>query len=127
MNHAKRFGLMLALVGAAGMSSSGCYVSAAPAEPVVATNYYTPLYYNGYVVYYDDVGRPVYYAGGVRYYIPPTYVGYNRYVVHYRTHRVHYNRWYGSRGHRYRTYRRSHRAGARRRGRAPARHHRRRR
>lgn len=128
MNLVKRIGLMMALVGAAGMFSSGCFVSASPAEPAVATNYYTPLYYNGYVVYYDEVGRPVYYVGGARYYIPPTYVGYNRYISHYRVHRTHYHRWYGHRGHSYRTYRRGHtvhRGGGRR---APARtHHRRRR
>lgn len=119
--------MLMALVGATSMLGTGCYVSAAPAEPVVATSYYTPLYYNGYVVYYDDVGRPVYYVGGARYYIPATYVGYHRYTDHYRVHRVHYARWYGARGHRYRTYRRAH--GAHRRGgRAPARtHHRRRR
>ena len=125
MNNVKRVGLMLALVGAAGMFTSGCFVSASPAEPAVATNYYTPQYYNGYVVYYDEVGRPVYYLGGARYYIPSTYVHYNHYMNHYRVHRVHYNRWYGHRGHTYRTYRRGHTTHHR--GRAPARtHHRRR-
>ena len=106
MNKVKNLALTLALVAAVGMVSSSCFVSTS-GEPVVSTGYYTPQYYNGYVVYYDTLGRPMYYTGGVRYYVPATYMHYNSYVSHYRTHRVHYNRWNRSRGHRYRTYRRN--------------------
>jgi hypothetical protein len=112
MTHIKRIGLMLALVGAFGMSSSGCFVSTS-AEPAVATNYYTPLYYNGYVVYYDNFGRPIYYVNGAMYYVPSTYMYYGRYVSYYNTHRAYYHRWYRARGMRYRSYRRGHRAGRR--------------
>ena len=63
---------------------------------VVATPYYTPQYYHGYVVYYDDVGRPTYYVGGRRYYIAATDPYYNGYVVHYGRYRTHYHRWHRS-------------------------------
>lgn len=96
--------ITLALFAAGALVLGGCRVTLGPGH--VATSYYTPLYYQGYVVYYDEVGRPVYYANGARYYIPAGYVDYGRYAAHYRTHRVHYNRWYRSRGHRYRRYRR---------------------
>lgn len=113
--------MTLAFLGAVGMAAPGCVIRARPAEPVVATSYYTPLYYNGYVVYYDTLGRPMYYAGGVRYYVPSTYVYYGRLRTHYLSHRVYYNRWYRARGHRYRRYRRA----RYRRGRAVRRGHRR--
>ena len=59
---------------------SGCYVSdgpvrvsSAPAAPLTArTDYYTPQYYNGYVVYYNN-GVPFYYLNGQTIYVPSTY------------------------------------------------------
>jgi len=108
MSKLNRYAVLLAFVGATSMAASGCVVRTR-AHPAIATSYYTPMYYNGYVVYYDTTGRPMYYANGTRYYIPATYAHYNRYVGHYRAHRVHYRRWYRKRGHRYRRYRRSRR------------------
>lgn len=112
-NLLKKLGLASLLLGFA-LASQACVVHSqphsvavsAPAPQVaVATNYYTPQYYNGYVVYYNDVGRPYYYYNGSPMYIPETYPNYHVYVTHYHRYRPHYNRWYHSRGHRYHTYR----------------------
>jgi len=117
----KAIGTVIFLAAIIGLvaSSSGCTIrartpSVSVSGPRIATSYYTPLYYNGYVVYYDNVGRPMYYVNGTRYYVPRTYASYGRYVSYYRTHRRHYYRWYRARGRRYRGYRRR---GYRRRGR----------
>jgi hypothetical protein len=71
----------------------------------IATGYYSPLYYDGYVVFYDDSGAPYYYMGGRTVYIPRTHRDYNRYHSHWRTHRGNYRRWYKSAGHRQHAYR----------------------
>ena len=89
-----------------GLAGSACYVESQPAtyrttyQPtasygtapttVVDTNYYRPLYYQGYVVYYDTYGRPYYYLNGAQYYIPSTYHYYNYYTWHYNRYRTHY-------------------------------------
>ncbi len=80
----------------------------------ILTSYYTPLYYDGYVVYYDGAGRPYYWAGGRRIWVPRTYAGYNRYHSYWRTHRAHYRRWNREHGRRYRSYRRARRYRGRR-------------
>ncbi len=115
----KMSGTIAVFVGAMGLlfAFSGCTVgfrapSVEVSGPAIATSYYTPMYYNGYIVYYDN-GRPIYYVNGVRYFVPRTYANYGRLTVHYRNNRGYYHRWYKSRGHRHRGYRR----GARRRGR----------
>jgi hypothetical protein len=97
------------------LGTSGCVIRArAPAVTVsagttaVATPYYTPMYYNGYVVYYDNGGLPIYYVNGAAYYVPRAYPHYGRLVGHYRTYRPHYQRWYSSHGVRYRAYRNPH-------------------
>jgi hypothetical protein len=69
----------------------------APVVPV-----YQPLYYGGYVVYYDDGGRPFYTLGGVSYYIPVRSPYYAYYVGHYRTYGAAYRGWYARGG--WRTY-----------------------
>jgi hypothetical protein len=123
MSKVSKFLVMLMVVGsvgAAGAVMGGCVVGVSePAEPVVATSYYRPLYYNGALVYYSDAGLPYYYVNGAAVYIPRTYVGYGRYYNHWRVNRAYYHRWYRSRGYRYRryrtrAYRRGHRRGARR-------------
>jgi hypothetical protein len=63
----------------------GCIVAADP-PPRVAVAAYSPLFYNGYAVYYDDWGYPFYYAGGVAFYVPRTYAHYEVLVSHYRAH-----------------------------------------
>jgi hypothetical protein len=98
--------VMLMLVGGMGAVSGSCFVGVSePAEPVMHTSYYRPLYYQGYPVYYSTVGLPYYYVNGAMVYIPRTYVGYGRYYNHWRVNRIHYRRWYRARGYRYRRYR----------------------
>jgi hypothetical protein len=76
--------LMFAAVAAA-TTLSGCIVAADP-PPRVAVAAYSPLYYNGYAVYYDDGGYPFYYSGGLALYVPRTYAHYDVLLGHYRTH-----------------------------------------
>lgn len=108
---------------------TGCLFRARPGV-VVATSYYTPMYYNGYIVYYDAMGLPMYYAGGVRYYVPRHHPRFGLYVGHWRRHRGAYGRWYRHRGFRLRRRgyrRRGYRRRGRRGKRVRRRHHRRRR
>lgn len=99
----ERFGMVAALVTVAGFGSTGCMVSAEPGELSVSTSYYSPMHYNGHVVYYDTVGLPIYYVGGSAVYVPSTHSSYGAYRTHYTSHRGNYNRWYGSRGRQLRT------------------------
>ncbi len=94
--------MLAVLLGTLSLSLSGCTIGVHSGPIPVATSYYSPLYYNGYIVYYDAVGRPIYYANGVQYYVPNTYAYYPRLVRHYRSHRHAYRRWYRSRGRRIR-------------------------
>jgi hypothetical protein len=74
-------------------SVSGCVVATEPVEePLVVA--YTPLYYRGYVVYYDDGGWPYYYDDGAVVYVPRSYVHYDVLVAHYRGHRRAYHEWH---------------------------------
>lgn len=95
---------------------SGCYVTAEPAAAVGVT--YTPMRYDGYVVYYD-AGEPFYVVRGRRHYIPRGNPRYQRYIRHYQTYRDHdaYHQWqrdhrprpdYDARGPRVRDTRRRH-------------------
>jgi hypothetical protein len=97
----KRIGLVAALLAVGGLSFSACVLSAEPGGASVSTSYYSPMYYNGYIVYYDTAGLPLYYIGGAAYYVPATHGQYHSYRHHYTTHRTHYSQWYSSRGHRY--------------------------
>lgn len=106
---------VLTLAGAAIISAglTACVVSAEPAgttQPApavtVATDYYTPMYHDGYVVYYSEAGLPFYYLNGGVVWIPSTHPFYGRYVGYYGRHRTHYWRWNRARGQRYRSYRR---------------------
>jgi hypothetical protein len=85
-------------------TSSACYVEE-EAPPPVYVEGYEPMYYDGYVVYYDDVGRPFYYVNGVVYWVPPTSPVYVGLVRHWRTYGPGYRHWYGNYGYRYRGYR----------------------
>jgi hypothetical protein len=82
---------------------SGCYVEAVP--PPVAAYGYEPQYYDGYLVYYDEVGRPYYYMNGAVLWVPPTAPVYVGLVNHWHAYRPAYVRWNGQYGYRYRTYR----------------------
>ncbi|HSQ66467.1 MAG TPA: hypothetical protein VLM85_24770 [Polyangiaceae bacterium] len=88
-------------LGAIALLGSACYGYVEPA----AAYGYEPAYYDGYVVYYDGVGRPYYYYGGAAVYIAPTSPYYRGYVDHYRYYGPNYGRWYSNRGYQYRTYR----------------------
>ena len=61
---------------------------------------YSPLYHNGYTVYYDDVGQPYYWTGSSRSYIPRHHPSYRNYRQHYGRHRVRYRSWHRRQGHR---------------------------
>jgi hypothetical protein len=103
MMPSRSFGVVLALATLFATGATGCY---ARAEPVVYVDAYQPTYYEGYVVYYDGVGRPYYYYDGESRWVPRTYVHYDLLVGHYHRYRPAYHRWYRHEGHRYRTYRR---------------------
>ncbi len=97
-----RWVVFTALVGACAPFATGCYADV-EAEPASVEGY-RPLSYNGYVVYYDQVGAPYYYYNGGVSYIPRTYGGYGVYVNHYNTYRGGYARWHTTYGARYRGY-----------------------
>jgi len=67
----------------------------------VETTYagWTPLYYDGYLVYFDASGRPFYYPGGRATYVPRHWNQYVTAISRYRTHGRHYSRWYQRYGH----------------------------
>ena len=98
-----RSAVLIAVVSATAALGTGCYVSAHPGVEYG----YEPVYYDDYVVYYDDGGRPYYYSGGRVRYVPRTYANYGRLSNHYVNHRGRYQRWYRGSGYRYRTYRRT--------------------
>jgi hypothetical protein len=66
---------------------------------------YEPAFYDGYVVYYDGIGRPFYYANGIPLWVPhgsPYYAGL---VDHSHAYGHAYGGWYADRGYRYHAYR----------------------
>jgi hypothetical protein len=99
-----RSAVLVALMGAFATLGAGCYVEAEP--PVYAENgvVYQPQYYDGYVVYYDDYGRPYYYNNGVVYWVPPTSPYYVTLTNHWRYYGPAYRGWYSRYGYRYRGY-----------------------
>jgi hypothetical protein len=102
-------GLVIALLM---LALTGCAIQLPPGVGAygyggVGVAYYSPPFYNGYVVYYDGAGLPYYYRGGRIVYVPRSYVGYRALTVHYQRYRQQYHRWYRDRGHRYQGYRRS--------------------
>lgn len=121
---AKKTALVVLMAAGLCMVAAGCFVRPYRPAPVAAA--YTPMMYNGYVVYYTTAGAPYYYIGGMRYWVPRVYWG--RYQGYYFRHRAYYWRWYRHRGYRYRgrryrpgyfrrgvRYRRGYRRGYRRR------------
>jgi hypothetical protein len=94
---------LAALVATSSVLSSGCYAEEEVEPPAYAYGY-EPMYYDGYVVYYDDVGRPYYYAGGAVVWIPPTAPIYVSLVNHWHAYGPAYRAWYAHHGYRYRTY-----------------------
>jgi hypothetical protein len=102
---AKLYSVLLSgLVAVSASTATGCYVEEGPPPAYVSAGY-EPQYYDGYVVYYDDVGRPYYYSDGAIYWVPRTSPVYFRLVNHWRVYRPAYHRWYAGHGYRYRGYR----------------------
>lgn len=95
-------GVVLA-VGVAPLSAA-CVVEEEIPPPVVAEGY-SPVFYDGYVVYFDEVGRPFYYVNGAVVWVPPTSPLYLGLVEHWRVHGPAYRNWYARHGERYRAYR----------------------
>jgi hypothetical protein len=95
------FALALGIVASATLAS-GCV---AEVEPPGVYAGYSPTYYDGYVVYYDDAGRPFYYASGAVVWISPAAPAYAGLVAHWRAHGPAYRGWYAHGGYRYRAYR----------------------
>ena len=86
--------------------ATGCIAEEAP--PPVFTNgaeIYVPQYYEGYVVYYDDIGRPYYYMDGMSVWVPVTSPYYVVLTDHWRIHERAYRYWYVEHGYRYHDYR----------------------
>jgi hypothetical protein len=83
---------------------SACYAEEDVPPPAYAEGY-QPQFYDGYVVYYDDVGRPYYYNNGAVFWVPGTSPYYVGLVNHWHMYGPAYHRWYGHYGYRYRGYR----------------------
>ena len=104
MKHS-RFCAALLMALALCTTLGGCIVAADPLPPArVAVAAYSPLYYDGYVVYYDDWGYPFYYVGGGVRYVPRSYAHYDLLVRHYHEHPEAYRRVYGRSGYGYGHY-----------------------
>ncbi len=100
----------LSFAAALAALAAGCYAETYPAaygvtSADVTIGGYSPAYYDGYVVYYDRIGRPYYYNGGVAYWIPPSSPYYGGYENHYRYYGGYYPYWYNHYGYRYGGYR----------------------
>ncbi len=94
--------VLAALVGISGAFCSGCVVAEVP--PPVYADGYEPVFYEGYVVYYDDFGRPYYYRDGIVFWVPAGSPAYGRLVAHWRLYRPWYHTWYAHHGYRYHGY-----------------------
>jgi hypothetical protein len=100
-----RFCAALLLALALSSMLGGCIVAADPLPPPgIAVAAYSPLYYDGDVVNYDDWGYPIYYVGGGVRYVPRTYAHYDLLMSHYRAHPEEYRAWYGRSGRGYGHY-----------------------
>jgi hypothetical protein len=89
-----------AIVAGSALALSGCYVYSEPVPAGAEVDAgYAPVYYEGNVVYYDDVGEPYVYVGAEVHYVPRTYVSYGYYRDHYRRYRTGYHHWVRSHSH----------------------------
>lgn len=94
--NASRIGSVVLALMTAGLAATttGCYAEEEVPPPAYVADDYAPMYYNGYAIYYDDYGRPFYYADGAVVWVPPTAGVYVGLVNHWRVHRWAYGRWY---------------------------------
>lgn len=98
-------GSAFALVLTLGAAGCAVWLPGNDGYPGAGVDYYSPPYYGGYLVYYDDRGLPYYYRGGRVYHVPRAYSGYGALVGHYQRYRPEYHRWYRSKGYRDHGYR----------------------
>ena len=97
--------LRAALLGFIGLAPA-CYAEATGTIPPPDYAYgYAPVYYDGYLVEYDDAGRPFYYVNGAVVGVPATSPLYPGLVAHWRDFGPHYREWHAHYGTRYRGYR----------------------
>jgi len=97
--------ILAAAVAGLAPLAAGCYVDVEPEAVYAEGEGYRPMYYDGYVVYFDDVGRPYYYVNGSVYWVPRYSPYYGAYVAHYNTYWRTYRTWYSRGGYRYHYYR----------------------
>jgi hypothetical protein len=99
--------LLTAIVTASAALGTACYDEPEGPPPAYADaeDTYEPQYYDGYVVYYDDGGRPYYHVNGGVFWVPVESPHYVILVNHWRLHGPAYHRWYVRHGYRYRGYR----------------------
>ncbi|HEY4014474.1 MAG TPA: hypothetical protein VGM06_14130 [Polyangiaceae bacterium] len=83
---------------------TGCYGYVDDGPPPAYAEGYEPEYYDGHIVYYDDVGRPFYYGAGAVVWIPPTAPLYGVYVSHWHHYGPAYRNWNTHYGYRYHGY-----------------------
>jgi hypothetical protein len=88
------------------MVGSGCYAEATDAIPPPDYSYgYAPVYYDGYVVDYDETGRPFYYVNGAVVWVPQTSPLYPGLVAHWHAFGPAYHDWHAHVGARYQGFR----------------------
>jgi hypothetical protein len=97
--------LLAAAVAAFAPIVAGCYAEVEPEAVYAEGEGYRPMYYDGYVVYFDEGGRPYYYVNGGVYWVPRYSPYYGAYVAHYNTYGRAYRTWYSRGGYRYHYYR----------------------
>ena len=101
-----RYGAALAVLSLCVLTLGGCDEDYGPdSEYDAASEGYEPAYYDGYVVYYDGVGRPYYYDRGTTVWISPGSAYYPGLIHHYHVYGGYYGGWYAHSGYRYRGYR----------------------
>ena len=101
----RRFGLVAAVLACAAVAP-GCYAQAGTSTLTSAeVDEYPPAYYDGYVVYYDGVGRPYYYDRGLVVWVPQSSPHYGGLVNHWHVYGRSYGNWNAHHGERYRGYR----------------------
>jgi hypothetical protein len=89
----KKIALLLLSGAATCLLSAGCTVYESTEPAVVQEESYQPMYYEGNVVYYDDVGAPFVWIDGRIVYVAHSYVHYDALVTHYHRHNRGYHRW----------------------------------
>jgi hypothetical protein len=96
--------LVLSLAIACSGALAACVVSEGPGPDYAGG--YEPAFYDGYVVYYDEAGRPYHYVNGAVVWVSPATPAYPSLVGHWHRYHQVYPGWYTRYGYRYRDYHR---------------------